>query len=400
MFKQRCKQRYERFAALSLVAVLAGCSSSTTPTPTPTPVPTPPPAPTAVIAGLATTATIGSTVDVGTGLGSGDANPYGLAIAPITTGGVTAGDLIVCNYNDSKGNAGAGTTIEDLKPVAGSKPVRVAQDASLAGCNALAINPGGPIWVAAYTANDNPIYVPAKTGMSYTLATTLANAYMWNKPWGQIFGSPTPVAGSTTPAPAAFYISNAGDGSIVQANITANGLVFTQIITGFPHSVDAKYGILAPAGLTYDPSSDTLYVVSSNTNSVLAFKSVSTIPKNGIVITVAAVTSTGAYSSVTSAAYSFTGTASAQAKVVFSGAPLSYPISSALLYNGDLVVGNTGDNNLVEIQPSSGTVLGTKSVDTGAPGAIFGIATSGTTQATQKVYFNNDNANSVVSLSQ
>lgn len=394
------KHMYERFAALTLVAVLAGCSSknSPAPAPTPTPTPAPPPAPAAVIAGLATTTTIGSTVDVGTGLGSGDANPYGLAIAPITAGGVTAGDLIVCNYNDSKGNAGAGTTIEDLKPVAGSKPVRVAQDAALAGCNALAINPGGPIWVAAYTANDNPIYVPSKDNMSYTMATTLANAYMWNKPWGQVFGSPTVAAGAT--APAAFYISNAGDGSIVQANITANGLVFTPIITGFPHSIDAKYGILAPAGLTYDPSSDTLYVVSSNTNSVLAFKAVSTIPKNGVVITVASVTSTSGYSSVTSAAYSFTGTASAQAKVVFSGAPLSYPISSALLYNGDLVVGNTGDNNLVEIQPSSGTVLGTKTVDTGAAGAIFGIATSGTTQATQKVYYNNDNANSVVSISQ
>ncbi len=44
--------------------------------------------------------------------------------------------------------------------------------------------------------------------------------------------------------------------------------------------------------------------------------------------------------------------------------------------------------------------MGTKSVDAGAAGAIFGIATSGTTIATQKIYFNDDNANSVVEISQ
>ena len=332
-------------------------------------------------------ATIGSTIDVS----NGDSNPYGLAIAPFTGGLVTAGDLIVCNFNDGKGNSAAGTTIEDLKPIPGSKPIRIAQDPSLAGCNALAINPGqGAIWASAYTANDNPIVLP--TGK---LATTLASNFPWNQPWGQIYATPTVAAGVT--APRAFYITDAGDGSIIQSNITANGLVFNQIITGFPHSVSKTYGILAPAGLTYDPASDTLYVVSSATNSVLAFSAVSTIPKNGITITVTP--STGGYSSAASP-FAFTGPNASQAKVIFSGMPLNYPISSAQLYNGDLVVGNTGDNNLIEIQPSSGTVVGTKNVDTGAAGAIFGITTSGTTLATQKIYFNNDNTNSVVSLSQ
>jgi len=318
---------YEKLAALTLVAALAGCSSNhapiaTTPTPTASP---------AVLAGLATTTTIGTTVDAT----NGDTNPYGLAIAPITAGLVTAGDLIVCNFNDGKGKSGAGTTIEDLKPIAGSKPVRIAQDPSLAGCDSLAINPGqGAIWVAAYTANDNPIFLP--TGV---LATTLATNYPWNQPWRQIYATPTIAAGSTTAAPRAFYITDAGDGSIIQSNITATGLVFSQIITGFPHSVDKTYGILAPAGLTYDPASDTLYVVSSDTDSVLAFSAVSTIPKNGITIAVSSTTTGGAYSPVTSTAFTFTGPNASQAKVLFSGMPLNYPVSSALLYNGDLVVG-------------------------------------------------------------
>jgi hypothetical protein len=360
------------------IAMLAGCSSSTPPTVAPTP---------AILPQLATLTTIGSTIDAT----NGDANPYGLAIAPITAGALTAGDLVICNFNDGKGNGGAGTTIEDLKPVAGSKPVRIAQDPSLAGCSALAFSPAGNIWAAAYTANDNPIFKP--TGV---LSTTLATNFVWQQPWGQIFASPTAPAGSTTASPQAFFISDAADGSMVQANITPAGPVFNQVISGFPHAVDPKYGILAPAGLTYDPATDTLYVVSSETNSILAFSSVSTIPANGITISFNAMGPQAA----TASSFSFTGPSASKAKVLFTGTPLNYPVSSALLANGDLIVGNTGDNNMVEIRPSTGTSVATKMVDTGGPGAIFGIVTTGTTAATQKISFNDDNTNSVVQIGQ
>ena len=384
------------FTAAVVVAALGGCSNGTSTTATPaSPSPTPA-APPSVIAQLATITTIGTTVDAT----NGDTNPYGLAIAPLTVGAMTAGDLVVCNFNssDPKNGTGMGTTIEDLSPVAGSKPKRISQDPSLAGCNALAINPGaGNIWAAAYTANDNPIFKP-----SGALVTTLATNYKWMHPWGQIFGSPTPTAGSTATPPSAFFITDATDGSVVQANITTSGLVFNKIVSGFPQSIDPKYGILAPAGLTYDPASDTLYVVSSYTDSVLAFSAVSTIPPAGInIVYTPPTTSAGSYgSNSTASSFVFTGPNAAQAKIVFTGAPLNYPISSALLYNGDLIVGNTGDNNLIEITPSTGKVVGQKLVDTGNAGAIFGIVTSGTSLTTQKIYFNNDNTSSVVEISQ
>src|SRR5579859_3545609 len=84
--------------------------------------------------------TIGSTVDPGTAgsPGSGDQNPYGLTIAPATKGLITAGDLVICNFNDGPTNTqGLGTTIVGLHPTAGSKPYRIAQSADLQGCNAL-----------------------------------------------------------------------------------------------------------------------------------------------------------------------------------------------------------------------------------------------------------------------
>lgn len=56
---------------------------------------------------------------------------------------------------------------------------------------------------------------------------------------------------------------------------------------------------------------------------------------------------------------------------------------------------------MVEISPSTGAVVGTpSSVDSGPAGVIFGIATSGTTLATQKIYFNDDNNATVYVLSQ
>jgi hypothetical protein len=345
-----------------------------------------------VITQLNTMTTIGSTVDAT----NGDNNPYGLAIAPVTAGNITAGDLIVCNFNSSASSnaAGQGTTIEDLSPTAGAKPVRIAQDASLKGCDALALNPtSDTIWAAAYTANDNPIFKP--TG---ALVTTLATNFAWMGPWGQIYAAPmTSMSGGGTygsggtasSGPNAFYVSEAQNGAIVQVAITASGFQYNTIATGFPVNLNSQYGILAPAGLTYNASTDTLYIVSSASNSVVALSNASTIPSGGITVTA------GMNNALT-----FGGPAAAQAKVIYSGTPLNYPVSAALLYNGDLIVGNTGDNNMVEINPSTGMVVGEKSVDSGNAGAIFGIATTGTSVATQKIFFNDDNTNSVMEVSQ
>src|ERR1700723_322253 len=118
-------------AVSSLAAALAACSSSGSMTAAPTgdagPSGTSSPSPdastdaedagpaTAVIGALPIT-TIGSTVDPT----NGDENPYGLAIAPVSAGLLTAGDLVVCNFNDSANVQGNGTTIEILHPVPGS----------------------------------------------------------------------------------------------------------------------------------------------------------------------------------------------------------------------------------------------------------------------------------------
>src|SRR5215475_1102106 len=98
---------------------------------------------------------IGSTIDPVTGQG----NPYGLAIAPVTAGLITAGDLIVCNFNNNANPAveGEGTSIVGLHPTAGAMPYHIAADAKLRGCNALTVLPDDSISAAAFSANMNPL---------------------------------------------------------------------------------------------------------------------------------------------------------------------------------------------------------------------------------------------------
>ena len=69
-----------------------------------------------------------------------------------------------------------------------------------------------------------------------------------------------------------------------------------------------------------------------------------------------------------------------------------------MLFNGDLVVGNTADNILVEIS-QAGKMVATQNLDTGAVGALFGIVATGTDASDTKIYFNDDNDNTVKVLS-
>jgi hypothetical protein len=360
--------------------------------------------------------TVGSTVDPI----NGDQNPYGLVIAPATAGLITKGDLVVCNFNNAtitttnppSGNVqGTGTTIIGLHPGTGSKPYHIAQSPDLKGCNALTMLPDDSISAAAWASNLNPLV--SATG---TVGKAFASD-MFNDPWGEAY-----VAATAT-QPAALYISNAPDnngtvagpgtgtlpGTIDRISLDTNNVQtsFTEIVTGFC-SGGTPGIIFGPSGLTYDPASDTLYVVDTSSNTVIALAGVSSIPKDGVVVN-------GQCTATTPTPLpTFSGPSMASAKVIAHGPPLSAPISAALLKNGDLVVGN-GDivappaalpapsattNLLIEVSPVvPGGFVGTPlQIDTGTPGAIFGIATTVNAAGNQIIYFNNDNNSAVMQL--
>jgi len=336
----------------------------------------------AILPTLATMTTIGSTLDPMEHGG----NPYGLTVATATAGLLTSGDLIACNFNDGATNTqGLGTTVIGLHPMAGSTPYRIAQSATLLGCSSVTSLPDGTLVATASQANATVLISPAGA-----ISTPFAGD-VFAEPWSAIYASHD--------ANAYVYVSNAMTGTIDR--ITLNGDAqssFTEIASGFSTNMGVPGAISAPAGLTYDAANDTLYVVDTNVNRVVALSNVSAIGTDGVMVT----------------GTTFAGVSAASAKVIASGAPLNGPISGALLVNGDLVVGNTldpaGTNLLIEIAPSTGKMV-SKNVDTGAGGAIFGIVAVpttittmgayGTTKTqTNVIYFNDDNDNTVKLLTQ
>ncbi|MFY9665554.1 MAG: hypothetical protein WAK19_14020, partial [Candidatus Cybelea sp.] len=73
---------------------------------------------------------IGSTVDKK----NGDMGPRAISLVR-STFGLKKGQLLVCNFENSTGTAGKGTTIEVLNPVPHSKPVTFTQSTKLEGCD-------------------------------------------------------------------------------------------------------------------------------------------------------------------------------------------------------------------------------------------------------------------------
>jgi hypothetical protein len=336
----------------------------------------------AVLPTLMTTTTIGSTLDPTEHGG----NPYGLTVATATAGPITMGDLIACNFNDGSTNTqGMGTTVVGLHATAGAMPYRIAQSAQLLGCSSLTSLPDGSLIATASQANATVLVAPGGAISKPFAADTFA------EPWSTIYAAHAGVS--------FVYVSNAMTGAIDRIALNGDAQSsFTEIASGFSSNLGAPGSISAPAGLTYDATLDTLYVVDTNANRIVALSNVSAIGMDGVIVS----------------GTSFSGASAASAKVIASGAPLNGPISGALLVNGDLVVGNTldpsGTNLLIEISPTRGA-LATKNVDTGAGGAIFGIvavpktittmgAYGPTNTQTNVIYFNDDNDNTVKLLTQ
>ncbi len=298
-------------------------------------------------------------------------NPYGLTVAPSTYGDFKAGDLVVCNFNNNKNVQGTGYTIVTLHPTPGSTPHLFSTDKLLRGCDALALTAGDVPFTADFSAN-NMLFL---TDVGKLVEELKGKPF--NRPFGVVYAQPASWDAS-------LYESNAGDGTIVRVNIGFSQITYDVIATGFAINHGKPGSILGPSGLAYNPVGDILYIVDGKNNTVVSFSNVSVIPKDAI--------------KVGKDGKTFTGPSAHSAHLVFAGTPLNAPISSALLYNGNLVVGNTGNpagqNIMVELSPD-GKVLATRNVDKGAAGAIFGMVATGTSTSTTKLYFNDDNANNL-----
>ena len=322
------------------------------------------------ISQMHTITTIASTVDAI----NGDQNPYGLTYYNPPKGPATdpyIGDFLVSNFSNQAGTNGAGTTIEAINPTTGAVS-RFAASAS--GPVSLAVSPLGPLWIANFGTNgsngNDEVLTP--TGGQFPNGGSTITSPLLDGPWGQAF-----VPSAAGPA---FFVTNALNGTIdamygfAPPNFSTD-TKFAVIGQGLAHQGTTASTVKGPQDMVYDPATQMVYVTDTADNSIRGFYwDGAGTPNQGL------------------------------GQLVYQGAPLMAPVGITIdPLNGDLLVANQGNNNLVEIALNNGhayaagqTVLDNTLVNpqTGAGSALFGVyAMQNAGQL--EVFFTDDNTNTL-----
>jgi len=301
---------------------------------------------------------------------NGDVNPYGVAVAPVTQGLLTAGDVLVSNFNNHRNLQGTGSTIVEISPTTGN----VTPFASLAPNKLPGACPGGLGLTTALVALSSGFVIlgslPTKNGSSASMQAgclivldssgtpveTISGAPI-NGPWDMTAQD----AGST----ATLFVTNVLNGTVAASpNVVNGGTVVriglsvpaagppavtseTVIGTGLPERTDPSALVVGPTGLGLS-SDGTLYVADSLGNRIAAIPGALGVP--------------GPITTVTS------------------GGAVNDPLGLAIAPGGDILTTNGGDGNLVETTPA-GKQVAVKMLDTSpAPpgpngnGTLFGLA--------------------------
>jgi hypothetical protein len=353
------------FAALAIAGCGSSSSSTTakssaanTPTTTAktaatTPVP--------FLAGLKKISTVGPTVPA-----IGDVNPYGIVQLPTTVGKLTAGDLLISNFNDKANNQGTGTTIVEESPTGKLSLFSKINPHKLPGplpggvglTTALSVLPGGYVVVGSLPTT-NGKSATAKYGGLIVLDSN-------GKPISTITGpniqGPWDMVANTQGNITNLFVSNALNGGAKKGiHTVANSTVLririssgsgqapkvlgqTVIANKIPWRDDPAALVIGPTGVALG-SNGTLYVADTLDNRIAA------IPQ--------------ALTRTTPAANAGT-TVSVRGK-------LKQPLGLTLAPNGDILTTNGGDGNMVETTPTGKQLIArTADKKTGA-GSLFGL---------------------------
>lgn len=295
--------------------------------------------------------------------------------------------MLVCNFADSSGTAGKGTTIEVLNPKPNSKPVTFTQSPKVKGCDGDAVTESNHVYGTGMLGGGVSLF--DQTGLlkktySAHLEAPFADA-------DAFCGEPY--------APEDIYVSDSTTGTVVKVAFTAvtgGRTTLTEVISGFAINKGSGWSALGPSGMQYNSQkktgsfcTDVLYIVDGVDNTVIAVSNASNlVEKDEIVIQPGGKKFTCVHPAATCAT------------LVYSGSPLNAPVASALLPNGNLIVANTkGGNKLVELTPA-GQILATKTIDTSTTAHIYGLVASGTGDSDTVLFYTDTKANTLQELKQ
>ena len=328
---------------------------------------------------------IASTVDTT----NGDMGPSAIAIVPGKKT-LQKGNLVVCNFENSAGYPGEGTTLEVVNPT--TDGVRqFAESSAIEGCDAVALNTANDVYAGGLTSGELAVFLPTgkpntklKYGSNSPVGAPLSDS---NAPPAKNFDPEYMYVGATT---------SGGIASIAGGEYGDN--VATQVAEGFAVS-QGSGPALGPSGLQFYKDSsnslyDLLYIVDGVTNTIVAFTNpTELIAQDEIVVEPGGETFSCEYPNVTCGVLIYADSTSYS--------PLDAPVASALLPNGNLIVANTQGtpNTLVEVNTITGQILDTRVVNPSdsTPG-IYGLVASGTKDSNTVIYFTDMNTNYVYEL--
>jgi len=312
--------------------------------------------------------------------GNGDLNPYAIVVAPVTSGSINEGDVLVDNFNDKSNLQGTGTTIVDYRPSTKHMTLFANLPKNLDQCpggvglsTAMTMLKSGWVIVGSTPSTDGTTATKGD-GCLIVLDTTGHMVAAWsgpaiNDPWGNIAAIDH---GST----AALFVSMAGFGvadpnvidpktgkppvihkaTVVRMEIAVPDgkppalLRQTVIGSGFSQRADKDSFLFGPTGLALGPNG-TLYVTDVLDNVITA------IPD-----------------AVTRRDSAGTG------REVTRDGQLAWPLGMAMTPAGHLLVCNGNNGKVVEVDPVSGKQIYAQWVDNNQAqtppgnGDLFGIA--------------------------
>lgn len=316
---------------------------------------------------------------------NGDVNPYAVLVAPLSIGKIKKGDVLVDNFNDHNNLQGLGTTIVDYG--AGSKAVTLFASVPrhLAQCpggvgmtTAMTMLKSGYVIVGSLPSDDGTMRTAGQGCLivfdsNGKFVEALADAKI-NGPWGN-------MAVVDRGESATLFISNIGagarpSGGSNHATVVRFELAIakgpptikseTVIGSGFAEKPDKDVFVIGPTGLVLDKNG-TLYVSDAIGDSVNA------IPQ-----------------ALTRKDSAGTGT------VITKDGMLKRPLAMAMVPNGDLLVVNALNGEVVEVNPASHEQVAARWVNVDKAqsppgnGNLFGIAL---TLDRKGFYYVNDDVN-------
>lgn len=329
---------------------------------------------------------------------NGDQNPYAIAVAPVSSGTIKAGDVLVGNFNNAANLQGTGSTIVDYHPDTKQMSVFATVPRDLKACpggiglsTAMTMLKSGWVIVGSTPSNDGTtttkgagcLIVLDHTGK---VVSTITGANI-NDPWGNM----AVVDHGDT---ATLFVSNAGfgvggptpgpDGEVPvfkQSTVVRLDLEIapgtapvvkqqTVVASGFGAQADKGVFLVGPTGLALSGDQKQLYVSDAIGNRITVIDDPMTRD-----------TSAGVGRQLTADGF------------------LHRPLAMATAPNGHLLVTNALNGQVVEIDPVAGKQLYARWIDTdkaqSPPGSgdLFGIAM---TPQGDGFYYVEDDVNTLV----